>query len=264
MNAKPLPDHVAGGEEWKAWPRKGEAHVQWGLRERQLTALCRTGAIPVWSCPDGSLRIEPEKLIERFGQPGAVTGRERDRPVLEQKSMRQPSQADFERDPMAAVMREFVLMVRSLFDANRDLLKQIVDPMNAILVSFKEREAAASLRIRELESGWLEVMDLRSELADASHERQLQLQRAAATDARRKELLDMLRPHLPELAANLTGGSLTAFVKKVPPELLDSLLESRVLPPELETQLQRLVSKKSTGATQPSNTTNGAASHGHS
>src|SRR5262245_64815509 len=47
-----LPQHIAATEDWKAWPRKLEAHVRWGVRERQVTSYCRTGRLVVWRCPD--------------------------------------------------------------------------------------------------------------------------------------------------------------------------------------------------------------------
>lgn len=251
MSAKPLPDHVAAGDEWKAWPRKAEAHVLWGARERQITAKCRSGSLQVWACPDDSLRLDPDKLTELYGPPGAVQGRDRDKPAAELVRAR----AEFDlSDPLASLLREVVAMLRVAQQEKGELLKLIVDPMNTIMAEFRDARAADRTRIKELEAGWLEVMDLRTELADAKQERDLQLKGAEAREKRRDDTLALIKPILPNLLMSLTGGGgdLKSFVAQCPPELVKGVIESGMLPPNLLSQLQK-------AAAQHNHTTNGAS-----
>lgn len=254
--ARELPDHIASTDEWKLWPLKSDAHLQWGVRERQVTALCRSGKLAAWICPDTSVRIEPEKLTELYGPPGRVVGRERDRPPSEQARLRTaPIDTD---DPVVGMFREVVLMLREARQEKADLLKLITDPMGAILAAFQQMLAESRGRVVELEKGWLDVMDLRSELADTQHERALQLTSAAAREKRRDETLSLIKPHLPKLFGAFAGGSdLASFVKECPPELISTVLDSQLLPKHLEDKLRK-------AATPTQTTSNGASNHGHS
>jgi hypothetical protein len=197
------------------------------------------------------LRLEPEKLTELYGPPGALQGRDRDKPAELART-----RAEFDiTDPLASVLREVVGMLRVAQQEKGDLLKLIVDPMNTIMAEFRDARAADRMRIKELEAGWLEVMDLRTELADAKHERELHLRGADAREKRRDETLALIKPVLPGLLMSLTGGGgdLRSFVAQCPPGLVESVIESGMLPPNLLSQLQKAA------AAQPPKPTNGAS-----
>ena len=177
-----LPQHLAATDEWKAWPRKAEAHLMFGARERQVTALCRSGKFRSWSCPDGTVRLDPEELKAHFGEPGAHGGRDR-LPADPAKRKPPPADklADFDlADPLQGLFREVVLMLRETRQEKSDVLKLIVDPMNAILATFREVSGELRARVKELEAGWIDVIELRDEQAAAASARQVAVVRQQA------------------------------------------------------------------------------------
>lgn len=254
----PLPDHVAAGEEWKAWPRKIEAHVVYGARERQVTALCRSGKLVVWRCPDESLRLDPDALEGLFGKPGTFQGRDRaPSDEIEREVRKSRKAAEFDHsDPLPGLVKELTLLLREQREEKIQILKLVVDPMNFALQLFRELTGHAMARCEKMEKRELDNLALYEELTSSRHARDLETKAAEGTQKRREEIMGLLRKRLPDLLDGVTGiGSLAAFVKTLDPELIKTLLETGILPKDKADQL-----RKAAGI--DDKTVNGKASHG--
>ncbi len=227
MNATPvdLPDHV--DLEWKAWPRKLEAHVRWGLRQRQIEAYCRNGRIKVYRCPDDSLRIDPEVLTEMFGPPDQVQGADRDLSAAARRRKLSELAGDYANDPHVLMFRAATSMITDLHAQQIAQLKGISDPLSALLAGYQAALAARDARIAVLESQVVEESAMRLELEELRRETELRRAREAAAEARRDATLQLLKDQIPSLAsAWLAGDTLSGFAKRAPREAIESLIES--------------------------------------
>lgn len=253
-----LPDHVASSDEWKAWPRKVEAHVVYGARERQVTAMCRSGRLVVWRCPDESLRLDPSSLEEIFGKPGTFQGRDR-APAddTEREARKSRKAADFDHvDPLPGLVKELALLLKEQRQEKTDILKLVVDPMNAAIGLFRELTDRALNRVEKMEARELEVMVMFEELTSSRHARDLETQAAAMTQKRRDEIMGLLKKELPKIFDGIAGASsLAGFVKGIDPQFVNMVIEANVLAPD---KLEML--RKAAGIGDKS--VNGKASHG--
>lgn len=227
-SAKPidLPEHVADAGEWKAWPRKVEAHVQWGVRQRQVEQHCRTGRLKMWGCPDGSVRLEPDALTELYGPKGVVSARDRDLPRAERQRKIEESSIDTT-DPVALMFRAAVSQLNGTHHLMLDLVRHIDGPMAALVKAYQDQAAELRQRIRDLERHQDEAMMLRSELENAVHDRDLSAKRHTNAERRRDETLGLLKEQLPKLASlYVDGDSLTAWAKRAPRDVIEAIVES--------------------------------------
>lgn len=242
-----LPQHLAASEEWKAWPRKLEAHVRWGLRERQITSLCRTGRLVVWRCPDESLRIDPSQLDEEFGPEGVVQGREaRELPAesaqrkekISQKTARDEWDLD---DPLPALVRELRSVISLQQTQITDLIKMSTDPIKYGMHLAEKVTQAALTELTALRAKDLENAVLREELLTTKHIRDLELAKQQAADRRKDETLALLKAKAPALLDRFFATSdLASFVKTLDPMLVNVVLESGTLSEEQASTLRRL------------------------
>jgi hypothetical protein len=227
-----LPADVASKGEWKLWPRKAEAHLQYGCRERQITACLRQGKLVAYSCPDQTVRIDSVALTEMWGPPGIVQGRDKSLSVSERERRKLDAELglDGSSDPLVGLFREVVLMLRESRQEKSELVRLIVEPMNSIHTCFKEQLGEARERIKFLESKWIETHELFAVLSDASHERAIALQRQTAADKRRSDVVEMLKEQLPSILSRFAGSDLKGFVAGIPPEVVQAVLDSEMLP----------------------------------
>ena len=233
-----LAEHVADAGDWKAWPRKAESHTRWGVRERQVTAYVRNGKLKAYRCPDGSVRIEPDALTALFGPPGMLPARDRDLPPAERR--RRLSEAADVDDPVASMFRASVQMMHDMHRESVGLIRTLTEPVQIILSAYKDQIAAQALRIRELEAHADEALALRSELADATQERELSLSRHKASERRRDETLTLLKDQVPSLVKlYVEGESLSGWVRKVPRDAIEAMLDSGALSESDADQLRR-------------------------
>jgi hypothetical protein len=241
-----LPQHVADCDEWKTWPRKAEAHVLWGVRERQVTALCREERLKVYRCPDETLRLDPSQLEQCFGPPGVVSGRERDvKPAERARRAEQAKAAEVDGldlgDPLPGLVRELTGMVRELRIANADILKLVLEPAKNANAWLERICSRALDRNAELEGKYLEVVSLHAELLDMRHIHSLQVDAAKAAEQRRNETLALLKAKAPALLDKLFGtADLASFVKGINPELIKAVLESGLLDEDRANILRRV------------------------
>jgi len=218
-----LPEHMRDSDEWKEWPRKTEAHLKWGVRQRQIDAFTRSGKLRVFVCPDGSQRLDPDRMRDLFGEPGVVQGRDRDLSSTERKR----KLADAEPDPMVVMFGRSVSMMEQMHEQSIGLLKIIPDGMKTLLDFYRETLKLQSDRIAALEAHADEVVVLRSELEDARQERDLALRRHEASEKRRNETLDLLKDQVPTLVKQWTdGNSIVEFARRTPREALEVIIES--------------------------------------
>ena len=243
---KELPDHVAAGEEWKAWPRKKEAHLTYGARERQITALCREGSLQVWICPDGSLRLDPSVLEEHFGAPGVFAGRDRapaDKATRARRAADRALDADEwdTADPLPGLVRELRGLVKELREEKRDVLKLVLDPANHVMAMSQKITDQALARVRELEASHVEVLQVLGELQSTKTTNELQIQQAQNAEARRGETMKILREQAAPLLGRVFGGGmdLASFVRGINPQVLEAVLESGMLDAERSELLRR-------------------------
>jgi hypothetical protein len=256
--------------------------LAYAVRERQITAYVRNGKLKAYACPDDTVRLDPDALAQHFGEPGEFAGRDRDLPKDERERRRQASKADAEltADPVGAVFKEVVGMMRSNHSESIALIRVITDPLNALLTAYKDADAAKAARIRELEAQLTELSAMRTELADAAHERALAVKRQEASERRRDETLKLLKDQIPELVGlYLSGASLSGWAKKVPRDALEALLESDAISEAVRDELRRAAGipkpadaapgptaapETPNPAAAPDNTMNGVSAHGHS
>lgn len=258
-----LPEHVAESDVWKVWPRKAEAHLRWGVRQRQIEAFTRSGKLKVYSCPDGTKRIDPDVLCEMFGEPDVVQGRARDISASERRTRQVEATAAASVDPMALMFGKTVGMMQDLHVQLIGFSKVVTEPMQALLASYKDANAALALRVRELEVRSDEAERLRSELSDAKQERDIQLQQHAARERRRDETLALLKEQAPILFKTwLEGNTLSEFGKRTPRGAVEAIIESG----EISEQDADIL-RRAAGIPKPAANTaesNGVSNHGNS
>ena len=221
-----LPEHMHDSGEWKDWPRKLEAHLRWGVRQRQIEAFTRSGKLKVYVCPDESSRLDPDQLREMFGDPGVVQGRDRDLSSTDRKR----KLADAEIDPAVAMFGKATSMMEEMHQQSIGLLRSIPDGMKTILDFYRDTLKQMSERIALLESRADEVTVLRSELEDAKQEREIAFKRHEASEKRRTETLELLKDQVPTLVKQwVEGNSLADFARRTPRDAVEVIIDSGAL-----------------------------------
>lgn len=260
MSVVDLPKHVfADSDEWKRWPRREEAHVKWGVRERQVTAHVRNGKLTAYRCPDDSVRLEPDALTLLFGPPGVVQGRDRDLPAAERR--RKLSGAIDIDDPVASMLRATTTMLHDMHRESIGLMRIMPEGVQVLLTAYKETIAAQAARIKTLEEHADDALVLRSELADAAQERELSLAKHKASERRRDETLTLLKDQVPSLVKlYVEGETLGAWAKKVPRDALEAMLDSGTLSESEADQLRRAAGISKPAAPPQTPQTNGMQS----
>lgn len=241
-----LPEHVAESDEWKGWPRKTEAHLAYGARERQVTAFCRSGRFQVWLCPDGTLRLDPSQLEDEFGKPGVFSGRNR-QPA--DKSKRAEKAAELndldESDPLPFLCRELVATLRETREEKTQVLKLVVDPMNAAIKLLQTLTDQAMARATGLEKHIDEVLILRAELSDMKYSHERQLARDQAAEARRQQVMGLLAQKAPAMLDKLfSGGDLASFLATLDPMVIETVCESGALTASQVETIRRYAPKR--------------------
>lgn len=231
VEPKEVPQHVAE-ELWKTWPRKGEAHLLYGARERQVTAACRTGRLTVYLCPDDTKRLDPEQLAEAYGPPGVFSGRDRAPATVSERERRARERAndlDVD-DPLPGFLKELVAHMRSQQEGIRDLLKLLPESMQHATAMYKNLAERAMGRVGELEARQLETWVTFEELTSAKHIRDLEIARQQGSEQRRNETLALLKSKAPALLDRFFATSdLASFVKSMDPALVGVVLDSGLL-----------------------------------
>lgn len=254
-----LPSHVEAGDEWKAWPRKVEAHLKWGVRQRQVDAFTRNGKLRVYACPDGVNRLDPAELRNLFGDAGVVQGRDRDLSASE----RRRRLAEAEADPVALMFREVVGMLQDMHKESIGLLRVVSDPLKTLLDATSSTIAAQAERIKTLEAHADEAVVLKSELADAKQERELAVKRHDAAEQRREQTMALLKEQIPSLMRlYVEGDSLSSFAKRAPRAVIETIVESDTVSESDAEILRRAAGIPPKPATQQQS--NGVVDHGHS
>jgi len=262
MTVVDLPEHVADGAEWKAWPRKLDAHLRWGVRQRQLATFIRNGKLTVYRCPDETLRLDAAKLRELFGEPDQVQGRERDLSAPARRA-KQSELAELD-DPLGLMFRAATSMITDLHSQQISQLKGLGDPLNALLAGYQAALAARDSRVVELEKQLNEHSSLRIELEELRAEQARRLAREQAAERRRDETLQLLKDQLPTLASTwLAGDTLSGFAKRAPRAVVEAIIESESISAQDSDILRRAA-----GIPQPADgntaTPSNGVSHGHS
>jgi hypothetical protein len=260
-----LPEHVAEADEWKAWPRKADAHLKWGVRQRQVEAFLRTSKLKLYSCPDGSRRLDPDALRGLFGEPDVLQGKERDLSAAERRARQVEATAATAADPVAFMFGKTVSMMEQLHGQLIGFSKVVTDPMKALLDAYQAANAALLARVKELEARSDQADRLRSELADATQMRDLEMKRAENAERRRDETLQLLKDQIPGLAKVwLEGNTLAEFAKRTPKQAIEVILESGAVS-EQDAEIMRRASGIPKPAPEtPTSTSNGVTDHGHS
>lgn len=260
MTPVDLPQHVAAASEWKAWPRKLDAHLKWGVRQRQIAAFVRNGKLTVYRCPDETLRLDAEAMRELFGEPDQIQGRERDLSATARRA-RQADAAELD-DPLAAMFRATTGMISDLHSQQISQLKGLSDPLNALLAGYQAALASLQAENASLRLQLNEQSAMRIELDELRIDRDLRREREKAAEKRRDETLQLLKDQLPTLATTwLSGDSLSGFAKRTPREAVESIVESGAVS-EQDAEILRRAAGIPKPAPAPQ-TTNGV-NHGHS
>lgn len=262
-----LPEHFAESDEWKAWPRKLDAHLKWGVRERQVVAFTRTGKLKVYNCPDGSKRLDPDALRALLGEPDVLQGRERDLNATDRRARQVEATAAATADPMAFMCGKQASMIEQLHAQLIGISKAVTDPMRVLLDAYQAANAALLVRVRELEARSDQSDKLRSELADATQMRDLEMKKAQNAERRRDETLTLLKEQFPMLARVwLEGNTLSEFAKRTPKAAIEVIIESGSVSAQDAEVLRRAagIDPKPAPEETPNQTANGVSDHGHS
>ncbi len=266
---------------WETWPRKREAHALFAVRERAVKVKLVSGELSAYGCPDGSVRIPIEQLREVFSDPKSVPASDRgvDRIRASMAGKIKMTDADLSLDdPVVGMFREVRIMLREEREhgraqveardaTNQEQLKLLTGPIHAATKMLQELCERLSTRVAELEARQDAVTAEREMMADFRQARDVELEQVRAREKRRTEVVELLKRELgPVLISKIggTGDSLSAFVANVRPELVELLLESRLLSPEHEKRLraiQQSLQPKAAAPPAPApDNTNGAAS----
>lgn len=265
---------------WDTWPRKREAHALFAVRERAVKVKLVSGALSAYGCPDGSVRIPIEQLREVFADPKSVPASDRgvDRIRASLAGKIKMTDADLSLDdPVVGMFREVRIMLREEREhsraqieardaTNQEQLKLLTGPIHAATKMLQELCERLSTRVAELEARQDAVTAEREMMADFRQARDVELEQVKARERRRTEVVELLKRELGPLLISKIGGtadSLSAFVGNVRPELVELLLESKLLSPEHEKRLRAIMQSlqpKAAAAPPPADNVNGAAS----
>lgn len=238
-----LPANIKA-EVWQTWPRKVEAHLIWKVRARQVDTAVGRKKLACYLCPDKTVRIPTEQLVKLFGEAPEVGNVDTARAPAEINAI------DID-DPVVMMFREAVTMLRQSEQAKLDVLKLLLDPMNAALKA--NREVAEDLRdvivkqaarISELEGARDQTIKEREELADNRMMRDLVMGAELATQERRKRITDKLIEQIPLFTAKWTGGTLSDFIGSLDPAEVELFLATDFLKPEQKTQVRALLERQ--------------------
>jgi hypothetical protein len=277
-----LPDDIPKAV-WEKWPRKSEAHALFSVRQRAVKVKLASGALKCYGCPDDTVRIPIDQLRAVFAEPGSVPASDRgvDRIRASMAGKVRMTDADLSLDdPVVGMFRECRIMLReerehsraqleSRDQTNQEQLKLLTGPVQAATKMLQELCERLSTRVAELEARQDAVTAEREMMADFRQARDVELEQVRAREKRRTEVVELLKRELGPVLISKIGGtadSLSAFVANVRPELVELLLESKLLSPEQEKRLraimQSLQPKAAAAPPAPAGTppVNGAAS----
>jgi hypothetical protein len=260
---EPLPSDVPK-EVWMLWPRKGEAHLIWGLSERRVTGKCTAQMLCQYMCPDQSIRLDPDEMRAVFGEPGEEQEKQRLGTAGKPGKAANGVDVDVD-DPLPAVLREVLGMLRDAREDSRKILALVIDPANQLtsnLLTINDRQAQ---RIGELEQRFQAELEASAQRNVEQHLLDIELRREGAREQRRASLMQLLQAQVPALVSKWTGATLLDFIDGVDPIAVQALLASEMLPREKAAQLQALfdqlqaVRATKAKATEPQSSANGAA-----
>lgn len=260
-----LPDDVPK-EEWLLWPRKGEAHLIWGLSERRVTGMCTTQRLCQYMCPDQSIRLDPQEMTALFGAPGEEREKTRLGNAGKPGKVNAASSPDIDvDDPLPAVLGQVLGMLKDAREDSRKILALVIDPANQLTNNLLEINDRQARRIGELETRFQAELEASAQRNVEQHLLDIELKREAAKEQRRSSILQLLQAQVPAMVSKWTGATLIDFIDGVEPATIQALLQSALLPTEKQALLQRLFdqmqaakAKTATAAAVPS-TENGAA-----
>lgn len=244
-SAEPMPDGVRP-ETWQRWPRKAEVHLIWNVRSRQIDAFIARKKLSCYVCPDMSVRIPTNEIEAHFGrQPGeAVTATTSKVPVAF-------TPEELLDDPISAMFREVVVMLRDARQQHTDLLRLLLDPMNAAVAAMRDGMSQLQVqcsgqltRIGTLEARSDEVSREREALIDNRAMRDLATQMALQQEARRKQISDVFVAQFPQFVAKMTGGTLSDFVSQYDPQEIELLLSTGFLKSEQVTMIRDIMGRQ--------------------
>lgn len=239
-----LPSNIRA-DVWQSWPRKSDAHVLWAVRARQIDALIGRKKIRMFLCPDVTLRIPTEDLVAHFGaQP---SGELADVAAAKVPKQIDPIELD---DPVALMFRESVAMLRASAQQTQDVLRMLLDPMNAALGAMrdamgqlKEGNVVLGARVKDLELARDQTLREREELIDNRHMRDLVMSSEMAREQRRNRIVESFTAQLPTFIAKWTGGTLADFIGNYSPDEWELLFNTGFVKPEQQAQIRDLLAR---------------------
>ncbi len=236
----PLPKHIAPlppdvpEDVWRAWPRKGDAHVIWRVRMRQIDAYCRSGKLKQWVCPDQTVRLSSEEITELFGPPGEP----KEAPPVRTPQNVLPEIS--QEDPLWGIFQETVKMLADARKQTIDLVKLLTDPISNQFSRYEALLTARETRIAQLEDRWVESQTRIEESLSAQRVFDMEMAREQAREERRADVMKLLRDQVPALVAKYTGATLLDFVRGTEPAVVESVLQSGVLGADQQAVLRRV------------------------
>jgi G:T/U-mismatch repair DNA glycosylase len=223
-------------EEWKRWPRKNEAHLLWGLRERQITALCTAKRLIQYRADDASIRLDPDQLRAEFGEPDDAKGRmgKAGKPGGKANGL----DIDID-DPYPGLLLQLSGVIKDMREDFRKVLELALEPANKHVENLLADNDRKTQRITELENRWAMDQERRSTELEQMRAYEIESQRIANQERRRTQIMAMLNQQVPSIVAKFTGGpSVTEFLADLDPEKIEMLLVTDFLPEDKKAQLR--------------------------
>ena len=256
--AAPLPARVIGSGEWRTWPRRLDVPTRWAASSRDVNGRIRSGELRVYTCPDRVRRVDPETCSALFGEPLVISPRAApsDKPPAPAPA---PAPVAAGPDPTGTIVRAVIEQNHRMHETSVGLVKVISEPLNTLLAAYQKTIDSLLSRVASLEAQSDAATALRSELADATQEREISLERHRASEKRRNETLQLLKDQLPAIVGTwISGDSLTGFAQRAPKDVVQAIIESAAIAEHDATILRRAA-----GLDKPPATVNGV-NHGNS
>ncbi len=252
-----MTEHVIennGSDAWKDWPKASAVADELEISVRQLKRHVERNEVPRYQAPDGTYRYKPEEvaMFKAF-----LEGEETEAEVVTSKKGGADQHVAVE---LVKVFRE---LLQQELGNNRELMKLVLNPNNALLSMLKDENAALRQRCSTLEDKHTDLVMAREEMLSQVHERGLATKTVEAQEKRKTQAFGMLMQSMPTLAkqmgidpsklaqglSNEDQGKVNAAVElltSIDPEMLEALGASGMLNDEQMILLRKIVPEEKT------------------
>lgn len=224
---------------WNGWPGPTAAAAILGCKRRDLQAYVADGELKEFKAPDKTVRYDPASVNALKDSLIAAIANERQTEVS----------AD-----VAKIAAELVKQAQGHVDRCIELMLSHYERAMKVVI---DTNGALLERAERAESVFLQAIVARESALDASQERKLELDAQQATQARRDEILAVIKPGVPLFMKSVTdallvwAGGDAALAKRLldsfDRERLEVLLETEFLTAEQKELIRDLLKRRTDG-----------------